>query len=299
MKSPVAPRRSVIAFLVAGVALAASVTGFAQDTAAPAAKTKSEKRREVVWNNPDGERRPGITHHVLRSTAMEREVGYNVYLPPGYEGNSLRYPVIYFLHGAGGNENSDGPGFSRILAKLAEAKQVVPAICVFPNGGLSSYRDIAEGKIMVESMIIRELIPHIDRSYRTRPARESRMIAGYSMGSGGGMRLALKHPELFSAAGGWGASFTGRNPEAPLAPEFHPEALKRSPLRVRLFMIIGHDDPGLRGYGPALAALTEAKYPFTYRTLEGVAHNLGRYHELTGEDMVRFLLEGVAPASEM
>lgn len=297
MRHPLAPR-PVIAALVTRVALAAVVTTFAQEPAAPAAKTTPGKRREVVWNNADGQRRPGISHHVLRSKAMEREVGYNVYLPPGYDSHSRRYPVIYFLHGAGGNENSDGPGFSRILAKLVEAKQVVPAICVFPNGGLSSYRDIPEGKIMVESMLIRELIPHIDRSYRTRPTRESRMIAGYSMGSAGGMRLALKHPELFSAAGGWGASFTGRNTETPLAPEFHPEALRRSPLRVRLLMIIGHDDPGLRGYGPALAALTEAKYPFTYRTLEGVAHNLGRYYELTGEDMVRFLLAGVAPPSE-
>ncbi len=62
-------------------------------------------------------------------------------------------------------------------------------------------------------------------------------------------------------------------------------------------MIIGLNDPGLAGYGPTLKALTDAKYPFTYRTLENVGHNLGLYYELTGDDMVRFLMLGVAPPS--
>lgn len=264
----------------------------AQD-AAPS-KQKAPDRRVVVWNNADGRARPNITHHVLASAAMARDVGYNVYLPPGYAESTLRYPVIYFLHGAGGNENSDGPGFTAILTRLLQSGQVVPAVCVFPNGGMSSYRDQAEGNVRVETMIIRELIPLIDRTYRTRAERNSRSIAGYSMGSSGAVRLALVYPDLFSAAGGWGGSFIGRNPQAPLAPEFSTAALTRSPHRVRLLMVIGLDDPGLAAHAPAIAALTAAKYPFTYRTLEGVAHNLGRYYELAGEDMVRFLLHGAA-----
>lgn len=262
-----------------------------------AAKKKESARREVVWNNPGGPARPGITHHVLKSPSMEREVGYNVYLPPGYESGSLRYPVIYFLHGAGGNENSDGPGFARFVVKLIQAKEISPVICVFPNGGMSSYRDHPETKIMVETMIIKELVPLVDATYRTRPERGSRVIAGYSMGAGGAARLALVYPELFSAAGGWGLSFTGRSTDTPLPPEFKPEALNRTKDRVRLLMIIGLNDPGLAGYGPTLKALTDAKYPFTYRTLENVGHNLGLYYELTGDDMVRFLMQGVAPPS--
>jgi hypothetical protein len=73
----------------------------------PAAAKKEKARREVVWNNPDGPARPGITHHVLASPSMQRDVGYNVFLPAGYESTTMRYPMIYFLHGAGGNENSE------------------------------------------------------------------------------------------------------------------------------------------------------------------------------------------------
>jgi endo-1,4-beta-xylanase len=250
-----------------------------------------------VWNNADGNVRPGITHHVLESAAMEREVGYNVYLPPGYETGELRYPVLYFLHGMGGNENSDGPGFCGYVSKLIESGEVPPVICVFPNGGASGYRDHPETKIMVETMIIKELIPLIDSTYRTRANRDSRMIAGYSMGSGGSARLALVYPELFCPTAGWGLSFTGRNVDQPLRDEFKPEALNRTGDRVRILMIIGLEDPGLAGYGPALAALTAAKYSFTYRTLENVPHNLGLYYKLTGEQVVRFLMEDIAPPS--
>jgi enterochelin esterase-like enzyme len=261
----------------------------------PAAEPRS--RRPVVWNNADGKERPGITHHVLNSRAMEREVGYNVYLPPGYADNNLRYPVLYFLHGSGGTENSDGPGFSGFVAKLIASGEIPPIICVFPNGGLSGYRDHAEDKIMVETMIIKELIPLIDASYRTRPSRDSRLIAGYSMGSAGSARLALTYPELFCAVGGWGGPLTGRRIEEPLAPGLDPASLAKIEHRPRILMIIGTDDPGLAGYGRTVRLLSEAGYEFTYRTLAGVKHNLGRYYALTGEDMVRFLLQGIAPPS--
>lgn len=282
----------VLLFTLAGWAAGAQAR--AQEApVAPAREEAPRVRRPVVWNNPGGPAQPGITHYVLASQAMEREIGYNVYLPPGYAENALRYPVIYFLHGAGGNENSDGPGFSRILARLIERGEVAPALGVFPNGGMSFYRDHPEEKIMVETMLMKELIPLIDATFRTRAERGSRIIAGYSMGSGGSARLALKYPDMFGATGGWGLSFLGRDATAPLGPEFGAEALQRSPQRVRMLMIIGLEDPGLAAYAPAVAALTAGKVAFTYRTLAGVGHNLGLYYELTGEDMVRFLLEGV------
>ena len=117
--------------------------------AAEAEPQAQPPRRDVTWNNPDGPAVPGVEHGVLRSKAMGREVGYNVYLPPGYKDGKERYPVLYFLHGAGGSENSDAGGFSGLVRKEIEAKTIPPAICVFPNGGMSGYADRPEGKIMV------------------------------------------------------------------------------------------------------------------------------------------------------
>jgi hypothetical protein len=54
----------------------------------------SAQQNEVKWNYPEGAHTPGITHQVLRSKSMDLDVGYNVYLPPGYASGSARYPVV-------------------------------------------------------------------------------------------------------------------------------------------------------------------------------------------------------------
>ena len=56
--------------------------------------------------NPPATRPAGVQHRILHSKAMKRDVGYNIYLPPDYESSGRRYPVIYWLHGSGGNESS-------------------------------------------------------------------------------------------------------------------------------------------------------------------------------------------------
>ncbi|MBN1422886.1 MAG: 1,4-beta-xylanase [Planctomycetes bacterium] len=221
---------------------------------------------------------------------MDVEVGYNVRLPDGYSAGDARYPVIYFLHGAGGNENSDAAGFSGLVARLEERKKAPPAICVFPNGGMSGYRDRPDAKIMGETMIVGELIPRIDRLYRTRADREGRVIAGFSMGGGGAIRLALKHPDLFSAAGSWAAALGSRGGNPPA--ELEPENLRRIAGRVRLFLVVGDKDMTYAGHAPLFRNLEETKFPFRRRILEGVPHNLGLYHEKTGEEMALFLTEG-------
>src|SRR4051812_1614914 len=138
---------------------------------------------------------------------MDRDIGYSLYLPPEYAKSEARYPVIYFLHGAGGNENSDAGGFSGAVDRAIRARVMPPAICVFPNGGLSGYRDRPGTRVLVETFIITELLPEIDARYRTRASRSGRALAGFSMGGGGAVRLAMKYPELFCAAGSWGGAF--------------------------------------------------------------------------------------------
>ncbi|MGV3723011.1 MAG: alpha/beta hydrolase-fold protein, partial [Actinomycetota bacterium] len=98
--------------------------------AAPAAT--QGRRAPVKWNNPEGRRIPGVEHHAFRSPSMDLEVGYNVYTPTSYSRGADRYPVIYFLHGAGGTENSDAGGFSGLIGRLIAERKIPPVICVFP-----------------------------------------------------------------------------------------------------------------------------------------------------------------------
>lgn len=260
-------------------------------TAALAPAYPERARREVKWNNPDFPRPPWMEHRSFRSASMGKEVGYNVALPDGYAGGRARYPVIYFLHGAGGDENSDAAGFAVVVRKLTEEKQLPPAICVFPNGGMSGYRDRPEEKVMGETLIVKELLPRIDRTYRTRATREGRSISGFSMGGGGAIRLALKYPDLFSSAGSWAGALVPRDGGVP--PELEAENLRRVAGRVRLLLVVGDQDPTYAGHQPFVQALEEAKYPVSYKVLKGIGHNLGQYYEQTGDEMVRFLAEGL------
>src|SRR5436190_21987737 len=106
---------------------------------------------------------------------MKHDVGYCIYLPPDYaSAASSRYPVIYNLHGAGGNELHSFEEAVLLDAGIRSGK-LPPMILVLPNGGKATmYKDSYDGKFMGETNIIRELIPHIDGAYRTIAARNGR-----------------------------------------------------------------------------------------------------------------------------
>src|SRR5262249_10157044 len=142
----------------------------------------------------------GVEHGTLRSRAMNgREVGYNVYLPPGYREGGQRYPVVHYLHGLGGNER-DSAYTATFVDKAIRAKEVPPLIYVFPNGGYASmYEDRPRDGVMAETLIVKELIPQIDTSYRTLGTRDGRAVSGFSMGGFGALRFAFRYPELFSS----------------------------------------------------------------------------------------------------
>jgi acetyl esterase/lipase len=151
------------------------------------------------WHNP-GAVPPLTEHHTFTSAAAGGLVSYALYLPSGYkarENAAKRYPVIYWLHGMGGDPRRG----SRFMAMLDEAIRtglVPPAIAVLANGGpRSMYVDAKDGTWPVETVIVRELVPHVDATYRTIPTREGRCIEGQSMGGFGAARFGFGHPELF------------------------------------------------------------------------------------------------------
>ena len=113
-----------------------------------------------------------IIHKTFYSKLYNHEVGYNIYLPSDYEDGNDKYPVAYHLHGWMGDESSE----IWTMEKVYKNRQ---AITVFPNNSpvIEAFENLP-----VESMIITELIPHIDAHYRTVTTREGRSISGFSMG---------------------------------------------------------------------------------------------------------------------
>ena len=138
----------------------------------------------------------------LTSKLMAREMPYRVILPYGYSTNSIdRFPVIYLLHGLTGHFNNWTE-----KTKLASYAFRHNFIIVTPEGNDGWYTDSASTpNDKYESYIVKELIPEIDKNYRTLADRKNRAIAGLSMGGYGSLKFGLKYPEMFALAG----SFSG------------------------------------------------------------------------------------------
>jgi len=148
--------------------------------------------------NPPDKTPEFVAHKTFFSKLINNEIGYNIYLPPEYLKNEKRYPVLYHLHGWKGNESSD-------IWKLEKAYKKGNAIVVFANG--TSDNGYINGKLPMESIIITELMPHIDANYRTEANRENRVISGFSMGGAGAFYYAVKYSELFGEVTAYAATF--------------------------------------------------------------------------------------------
>jgi subtilisin family serine protease len=128
------------------------------------------------------------------------DLRYRVTLPDDYGTGERRYPVLYVLHGDGGNENT-----SVTQLGLQEFASTQDVIVVTPYGGSAFFRDWRDGSQRWEELYLEVLVPHIDATYRTIADRAYRSVAGTSMGGYGAMLWAAHRPDLFVAA----ASFSG------------------------------------------------------------------------------------------
>ncbi|WDI41370.1 alpha/beta hydrolase [Bremerella sp. P1] len=242
-------------------------------------------RREVKWVNPDIPKMPGLVHKVLESKSLGHEVGYVVWTPPEMDtSGETRYPVVYFLHGAGGSERSDAAGFASQVAGAIRGGKFPAAICVFPNGGMSGYRGDAE------KMIVDELIPQIDQDYPTQAKPSGRVVCGFSMGGAGSVHLSLNHPDLFCAAGSWGGAlaFRGSGEDSPLLAVAKQNADKLKANQYSLLTINGDQDRP-DAFKPLKAIFDELDIEHRVVILEDTSHNLGKYHEKTSGLMLAFL----------
>ena len=134
-----------------------------------------------------------------QSAAMAKTVNFNVYLPPSYTTTTARrFPVVFMLHGINGsNVEWEVRGMDDIVDSLIATKGIEEPIVVFPDGSSGWYVDSSAGNY--RSMVVDELLPLVDREYRTIADRDHRGITGVSMGGFGSFSIGLEHPELFSA----------------------------------------------------------------------------------------------------
>jgi len=172
-----------------------------------------------------------------------------IYLPPGYS-KSIKYPVMYLLHGIGGDEHEwlYGGHPEVILDNLYAEKKVEPMIVVLPNGRAMK-DDRATGNIMApdkvqafatfENDLLNDLIPFIENKFPVYKDREHRAIAGLSMGGGQTLNFGLGHPETFAWIGSFSAAPNTKKPEELLP---NPGEVKR---KVKLIWISCGDDDGL------------------------------------------------------
>ncbi len=169
----------------------------------------------LEWVTPvsDG---TNIEHRIFCSGAAQTEVSYHIYKPNVYITEPARqFPVMYWLHGGGQGPGIQGiPFLANYFDNAIREGLIPPMLIVFPNSPVrpvgyrnvfSMWVDSKDKKSPVETMLIKELVPHIDDTYRTIALREGRALDGFSVGGYGAARLGFKYNDIFSAISIMGA----------------------------------------------------------------------------------------------
>lgn len=194
--------------------------------------------------------REGIPHGKLEmieynSTTVGTVRKMNVYTPPGYS-TEQKYPVLYLLHGIGGDE-TEWERFAtpdHLFDNLIADEKAVPMIVVMPNGRAQK-NDRAEGNVFLsagafavfENDLLNDVIPAIESRYSVNTNRESRALAGLSMGGGQSLNFGLTHLDRFSWIGGFSSAPNTKAPE-----ELIPKPQETKQLLNLLWLSCGNKD---------------------------------------------------------
>jgi enterochelin esterase-like enzyme len=199
---------------LASVAVAAAISGIASAQESGPAYLK-------VRSIPHG----AVTTHAYKSTSLGTDRSVVVYTPPDYGKSSIRYPVLYLLHGAGETETAwTERGHAHvILDNLIADGKLKPLVVVMPFGYAfartvaAGRGDAAENKQQREGFardLLEDVIPLIDKSFRVYGDREHRAIAGLSLGGAQSLAIGLSHTDLFSRVAGFSSAMgAATNPE--------------------------------------------------------------------------------------
>jgi S-formylglutathione hydrolase FrmB len=120
-------------------------------------------------------------------------------LPPSYDARpDKKFPVLYFLHGLGGDQSFlASSGASSAIEEAWEDKKLGEFVIITPQAENSFYIDSRDGHILYDDFFVREFIPRMERRFRLIGDRSGRAIGGISMGGYGALRFAFKYPKMF------------------------------------------------------------------------------------------------------
>jgi enterochelin esterase-like enzyme len=234
-----------------------------------------------VQDVPHGEIRTLL--YKSRSNDVTREL--TVYVPPGYDqASNRRYPVLYLLHGFA-NDHHSWHRYGRandILDSLLAQRQIEPFLVVMPLGyggvlvngdgtGVAPNGDVRGDAALYERDLLEDIIPMIDKRYRTIADRKHRAIVGFSMGGGQAGRFGLRNLETFSHVGIMSAGMAGGSDTEPMA------SLAVNPARANklidlLWIACGKEDAALKGAKTLHQALEQAGIKHTFLETHGAHH---------------------------
>lgn len=223
------------------------------------------------------------------STGEDRRL--NIYLPAAYDGKE-KFPVLYLLHGSGNDENGwlELGAAARILDNLIARGKAVPMILVMPNGNIGvqaapgetrdnlSFRPVPSdripnpyGRLSFEDTFP-EIVRYVDTHFKTLPRKQSRAVAGLSMGGGQTFRLGLNYPDLFDYYGLFSAGFRrlDRRDEERAFQEFDEGLLRQKKAGCRLYWIeIGKEDFLYERNIKLMRSMDWLGFPYEYTETEG------------------------------
>ncbi len=139
----------------------------------------------------------------LKSTILPRPVGYCALLPPSYDAQpGKRFPVLYFLHGLGGDQSFlVSTGGWGMIEDAWEQKRFGEFVIITPQADTTFYINSRDGRTHYEDFFIREFVPQMEKKFRLLGTRSGRAIGGVSMGGYGALRFAFKYPRMFTSVG--------------------------------------------------------------------------------------------------
>ena len=251
-------------------------------------------QQATLWVDPVTTAPSGMSYHLFATNVRGKgtQGSYLISLPPSYQTETTRrYPVIYWLHGGNGNARQGAMAVERI-DRAVKAGLMPETIVVSVQGlPIGWYANSVDGKRPVEDVIIKDLIPHVDATYRTIARREGRGIEGFSMGGYGALHLGMRYPELFGAISSVAPSILRNLSDEPIerivdtfggSQEIyeanHPWALAgqhAGALRERtsIRLLAGDEDFRLRSAITSLHdRLAELKIPHQFAEIKGAGH---------------------------
>ena len=247
----------------------------------------------------------------FQSTLMNTSIGYYIYIPDAYqEKPEKRFRTVYYLHGGRPGNEAREAFISHYVHEVFKNSSIDPAIYIFVNGGELSHYNSDELNLYGEDVFIKELIPHIDKVYRTIAKRQGRGLEGFSQGGRAATRYMFKYPDLFVTVSAGGGSYTieklikesqgfeddprddketiyyvGMGNDAWSLAEQHKSSQNVTP---KLMLWSGTEDMNYKSVEEYQSFLEKLKIKHKLLSIEGVDHNSSVFYEKAGTSLAKF-----------